>query len=335
MKKIIVTVAIASLGILYFCSCQKIIEKTVYIKDTTIINAPTVVLPEFNIIDYGAIGDGKTDCSEIINKIVNEKIPASGGTILIPFGDFLLNNPIIINKNFVTIRGLNTGLRSNVDVNSAALANPGGGSKLLLGSSSIGINIPVLPDVNGRKNRVSGLVIKNLLISGGTSIKGVGINIAQDNDGVRIEDFVGINLNTGIVANAADAMIIKNCWISECTNSISMSNGIQNMISNCQLGAQPAGITVQLTNQENFIFSNNHVYPDGNVNLQMSNCNYGNISGNNFQSYYLGIIELNNSSKNLISNNIIWMRTPANPASQLRGRDANYGVVRVSGLVVT
>ena len=25
------------------------------------------------------------------------------------------------------------------------------------------------------------------------------------------------------------------------------------------------------------------------------------------------------------------MRTPANPASQLRGRDANYGVVRVSG----
>ncbi|MEO7212978.1 glycosyl hydrolase family 28-related protein [Mucilaginibacter sp.] len=285
---------------------------------------------EYLITDYGAKDDGKTDCAAAINSII-ASMPASGGTIVIPAGDFLLNAPIIINKNFVTIRGLNAGLRSNVDVPPANVQNPGGGSKLLLGSSNFAISVPTLPDVNGLKNRISGLIIKNLLISGGTSTRGTGINIQQDADGTRIEDVVGINLNTGIIVNAADAMIIRNCWVSECKNSIEMTNGIQNMISNCQLGAQPGGITVKLTNQENFIFSNNHVYPDGDVNLQLNNSDYGNITGNNFQSYYVGLLELNESSNNLVSGNVTWLRLPGDRSRQLRGKDNDYGVFRISG----
>ena len=309
-------------------SCKKIIQEKIYVTEDNEPNGTT--LPEYVITNYGAKGDGKTDCSAVINDLIS-KLPASGGTIVIPEGDFLLNSPIVVSRSFVTIRGQNAGLRSNVDVPPSGVISPGGGSKLLLGTASSAISVPAIPDVNGRKNRISGLIIKNLLISGGSATKGTGINIVQDNDGVRIEDFIGINLVTGIFLNAADAAIIRYCWISECRNSIDMPNGIQNMISNCQLGAQPGGITVKLTNQENFIFSSNHVYPDGDVNLQVNNSRYGNISLNNFQSYYVGVIELNNSDNNLLNGNLTWMRLPGEQSRQLRGKDKNYGVVRIGG----
>ncbi|WP_279296147.1 glycosyl hydrolase family 28-related protein [Paraflavisolibacter caeni] len=307
-------------------SCKKtVIEKVYESKDSSNINSP-----EFIITNFGAKGDGKTDCSSIINDLIL-KMPAAGGTIVIPEGDFLLNNPIVVSRNFITIQGLNPGLRSNVDIGSSGVQQPGGGSKLLLGNTAIGIHVPSQPDVNGRKNRISGLVIKNLLISGGQGTKGTGISIVQDNDGVRIENVIGINLNIGIYAEAADAMIISTCWISECRNSIEMKNGIQNMITNCQLGAQPSGITVNLTNQENFNFTSNHVYPDGDVNLQLNNTRYANISSNNFQSYYVGMIEVNGGHSNLVSSNVCWLRVPGDTARQLRGKLNDYGVIRVSG----
>src|SRR5690606_12185752 len=111
-----------------------------------------------------------------------------------------------IDRDFVTIKGLNPGLRSNVDVPLANLTNPGGGSKLLVGKARAAIEVPNIPDVNNRKKRISGLMIKNILISGGESNNGIGINILHDNDGIRIENVVGINLQKGIVAIAADAM---------------------------------------------------------------------------------------------------------------------------------
>lgn len=315
--------------VLFGTACKKteVIKETIYVADTT---ASKYKPAEYVITEYGAKGDGKTDCSAIINKIIAD-MPASGGTVVIPEGEFLLNAPIQITRNFVTIRGLNPGLRSNVDVPLPSLVHPGGGSKLLLGSTSMAISVPVIPDVSGRKNRISGLSIKNLLISGGATTKGAGIYILQDNDGVRIEDVIGINLNVGIVANAADAMIIKSCWISECRNSIEMNHGIQNMIVNCQLGAQPGGITVKLSNQENYNFTSNQVYPDGDVNLQLNNCTYGNVSGNNFQSYYVGVLELNEGSHNLITSNSFWMRSPGDANKQLRAKPNDYGIVRIAG----
>lgn len=304
------------------CTKETIIENT---KGDSENDEPTYV-----ITHYGAIGDGKTDCSGVINKII-QSLPASGGTIVIPEGDFLLDNPINIDRDFVTIKGLNPGLRSNVDVPLANLTNPGGGSKLLVGKARAAIEVPNIPDVNNRKKRISGLMIKNILISGGESNNGIGINILHDNDGIRIENVVGINLQKGIVAIAADAMMISSCWISECANSIEMVHGIQNMISKCQLGAQPGGITVKLTDQENLLMNGNHIYPDGDVNLQMNDCRFVNVTANNFQSYYLGMIEVNNSNSNMFSGNVIWMRLPNDANRQLRGNTNDYGVIRVEG----
>ncbi len=325
MKLSVQILLVVALGIsLLQVGCKKITEEYITIEE------PMVEMDGFVITKFGAVGDGKTDCSGIINDLIN-KLPASGGTIIIPEGDFLLNNPIVIKRNFVTIKGLNPGLRSNVDIALVSLQNPGGGSKLLLGNAAVAIEVPVLPDVNGMKNRISGVVIRDLLIAGKNSNIGTGISILQDNDGIRIDNVIGINLYTGIVANAADAMIINSCWISEVRNSIWMTHGIQNMISNCQLGAQPGGITVNLTNQENMLIIGNHIYPDGDVNLQLNNCSYTNVSSNNFQSYYVGMIELNGGYLNLLSSNVIWMRQPHDVSRQLRGKTNDYGVIRVEG----
>lgn len=278
------------------------------------------------ITSYGALGDGKTDCADIINKLIQE-MPASGGVIVIPEGDFVLDKPITINRNYITIKGVNPGMRSNIDVDIDELLGPGGGSKLILRNASYAIHIPTMSDVAGRKNRISGVEINNLLISGGTSNKGTGIYVQQDNDRCRISNVIGINLNFGINVNNADAMIIRDCWVSEVQNGIVMTNGIQNMITNCQLGAQPTGVTCKLVNQENFVFTSNHVYPDGATNLLMTNCSYVNITGNNFQSYYLGMLELSGDN-NLVSGNIFWMK---DSSGQLRGKTADYGVIRVEG----
>jgi hypothetical protein len=280
------------------------------------------------ITDYGAIGDGETDCSDIINNLIQE-MPASGGVIIIPEGDFVLDAPITVNKNYITIKGVNPGIRSNVDVDIDELLGPGGGSKLILRDATYGIHVPLIDNVDGGKNRISSLEIKDLLISGGSSNNGTGIYIQQDNDRCRISNIIGINLNFGINVNAADAMIISDCWISEVQNSIIMTSGIQNMITNCQLGAQPSGITCKLVSQENFVFTSNHIYPDGANNLVLTGCTYVNITANNFQSYYVGMLELNGTN-NLVSGNIFWMRNSTRQIT-LNNRGKDYGVIRIEG----
>ena len=57
------------------------------------LNAPLVraseAPPFFNIIDYGAMGDGKTLCTEAIQKAVDACAKAGGGTVCVPAGRYL------------------------------------------------------------------------------------------------------------------------------------------------------------------------------------------------------------------------------------------------------
>lgn len=42
--------------------------------------------PFFNLADYGAVGNGKTLCTEVIRKAVDARATARGGTVYIPAG---------------------------------------------------------------------------------------------------------------------------------------------------------------------------------------------------------------------------------------------------------
>jgi len=53
------------------------------------IKAPHFPDRDFNIIDYGAVGDGKTDCTEAFRKAISAAHEAGGGRVVVPAGSFL------------------------------------------------------------------------------------------------------------------------------------------------------------------------------------------------------------------------------------------------------
>ncbi len=52
------------------------------------IKPPTFPDKDFNITDYGAVGDGKTDCTEAFKKAISAANKASGGRVIVPKGTF-------------------------------------------------------------------------------------------------------------------------------------------------------------------------------------------------------------------------------------------------------
>ena len=274
---------------------------------------------EGDITLAGAVGDGQTDCSAIINEAI-AALPAEGGTIIIPEGDFVLDQPIVVSKSNVTIKGLNPGFRSNIDVKDPSLVGPGGGSKLIIRNADAAIKV-------GADN-VSNLTVKDLLISGGTANNGVGIAIDKATTSTVIKNVIGINLVTGIQTAKAKSMTISDCWICELSNSILAEGGEGTTVENCQLGAQPSGVTCKFTNEKELTFRRNQVYPDGVNNLVLENCEKAEVYSNNFKSYYVGIVEVS-GKQNHIYNNLIWLTGASE--GQFRGNNIDYGVVRVSG----
>ena len=53
------------------------------------IKAPQFPAKDFNITDYGAVGDGKTNCTQAINKAISAANKAGGGRVVVPPGTFL------------------------------------------------------------------------------------------------------------------------------------------------------------------------------------------------------------------------------------------------------
>ena len=47
---------------------------------------------EGDVTTFGAVGDGKTDCSKAINSAI-ASLPSEGGVVVIPEGDFVLDAP--------------------------------------------------------------------------------------------------------------------------------------------------------------------------------------------------------------------------------------------------
>lgn len=301
----------AALLCLAFVSCENDVDKLLcYGTHDKIENDITLA---------GAVGDGQTDCSEVINKMISE-LPDEGGVIIIPEGDFVLDSPIVISKSNVVLKGLNSGFRSNIDVKDTTLVGPGGGSKLIVRNAESAITVT--------SEGLSGIEIRNLMVSGGKENNGIGILFEKAVSASVIDNVVGINLVTGVEIHKATKLTISNCWICELSNSIVLTGGENNTVTNCQLGAQPTGVTCSFTDEKGMIFQRNQVYPDGKTNLLMRNCNDAEISNNNFASYYNAIIDVEGND-NLIEKNMIALIGAV--THQCAYRASDYGVVRIAG----
>lgn len=274
---------------------------------------------EGDVTKFGAIGDGKTDCSKAINSAI-ASLPSEGGVVVIPEGDFVLDAPIVIDKHNVTIKGLNPGMRSNIDVNGINdLLGPGGGSKLVARNAEAAIKV---------ETDVKGVTIMNLMVSGGKEAKNMGIHFTGTSDGGMLSNIIGINLHTGIKIEQAKNMQIVNCWVCELPNSIELNGGKNINIKNCQLGAQPTGITCKAQGVNELSFVNNHVYPDGRKNLVLNGCNNCVIEGNNFMSYYNGILVLSGND-NKVNKNIFWLTGAVQ--NQMLDHGDHFGIINVQG----
>ena len=63
------------------------------------------VAGQVNVVDYGALGDGRTDNTAAFQRAI-DALTASGGKVLIPVGQFLVKGSVTI-KDGVTLAGLN------------------------------------------------------------------------------------------------------------------------------------------------------------------------------------------------------------------------------------
>lgn len=73
------------------------VMKTVYPTDD-------VVIANFNVKDFGAVGDGKTDCTKAIQDAIDSASSAGGGTVFVPAGTYKILGDIKI-RTGVTLRG--------------------------------------------------------------------------------------------------------------------------------------------------------------------------------------------------------------------------------------
>ena len=58
------------------------------------IEVPKFAERDFNIMDYGAVGDGQTDCKKAMDKAILACCYAGGGRVVVPAGTYLVNGPV-------------------------------------------------------------------------------------------------------------------------------------------------------------------------------------------------------------------------------------------------
>ena len=259
-----------------------------------------------DVTQYGLKNDASSDCSDLVNRLIAD-LPAEGGVIMFPDGQFRLDSPIKVTRNFVTITGAEN-------------------TTLIVNNSEAGIHLAYVADVNGQKNRLSGVEIRNIHLVG-NDYNGTGVWVAHDNDRTQLIDVTVEKCYLGMRINGADAIVINNCTMTDVTNGLEMYGGIQNSVTDCKLGSLPGGVTCYISGESNLLFSENELSGAGENGLVVSGTRI-NVSDCTVEGQCVGLFELNGDN-NLISDNLFTLRNTG--ADQLAGRSADYGVVLVKG----
>ncbi|MCH9022381.1 MAG: glycoside hydrolase family 28 protein [Planctomycetes bacterium] len=94
------TFALLALGLLLSCSCAAWAKGWDELPEIlSRIVPPTFPDRDFNVTDYGARGDGVTDCHSAFKKTIAACTKAGGGRVVVPAGTWLTNGPIHLDHN--------------------------------------------------------------------------------------------------------------------------------------------------------------------------------------------------------------------------------------------
>lgn len=274
-----------------------------------------------DITQFGLPTDGSSDCSDLINAIIAD-LPPEGGTILIPEGTFRLDNPIQLTRNFVTLKGVNDDV---VASSSAAIGVRE--SRLVLGKAEYALHVAPVADIDGRKNRISGVEVNGLTLVGKGDHQGTGIFIEHDNDRLHFSNIRMENMYQGIKSQGCDAITLARIDATDVVNGIEMNGGIQNMVTNSFFGSSQGGVAAHISGESNLIFSHNKLTATDGRCANMISCSRVNISDNEFTGNKITFFDINGQN-NLISDNVFTVNKSDN---QLNGKEADYGVIHVKG----
>ena len=260
-----------------------------------------------DVTQYGLKNDASSDCADLVNRLISD-LPAEGGVIKFPEGEFRLDGPIKVTRNFVTITGTEN-------------------TTLYVNNSEAGIYLAYVAEVNGQKNRISGVELRNLHLVG-NDYNSIGVLVGHDNDRVQLTDITVEKCNLGMRINGADAIVINNCVMTDVKNGIEMNGGIQNSVTDCKFGSLSGGVSAYISGESNLLFSDNELNGVGTTGLNMNSCTRVNVSGCTVTGNKVGLFELNGDN-NLVSGNTFTMKKT--DESQLGNRSQDYGVIVVKG----
>lgn len=271
-----------------------------------------------DITQFGLSNDGSTDCADLINAIIAD-LPPEGGTILIPEGTFRLDSPIRLTRNFVTLKGVND--------DAVAPVADAKSSRLVLGNAEYALHVAPVADINGRKNRISGVEVSGLTLVGKANHQGTGIFVEHDNDRLHFFNIKMENMYQGIKVQGCDAITLARIHAVDVVNGIEMNGGIQNMVTNSVFGSAQGGMAARISGESNLIFSHNQLTATDDRCVNFIGCSRVNISDNEFTGNKMTFFDLSGQN-NLISDNLFTVNRSDN---QLNGKEADYGVIHVKG----
>jgi len=260
-----------------------------------------------DVTQYGLKNDASSDCSDLVNRLIAD-LPSEGGVILFPDGQFRLDSPIKVTRNFVTIKG-------------------GENTTLHVNNSEAGIHLAYVAEVNGQKNRLSGVEIRNIHLVG-NDYRSTGVWVAHDNDRTQLIDVTVEKCDYGMRINGADAIVVNNCVMTDVNNGLQMNGGIQNSVTDCKFGSRAGGVTCNISGESNLLFSDNELTSGGKSGMLMNSCTRVNVSGCSVEGQSVGLFELNGDN-NLVSGNVFTLKKTGE--DQLAGRNSDYGVIVVKG----
>ncbi len=291
----------------------------------------------FSLGWFVGASNGNIDIGAITSMII-AGADYTGRKIIFPNGRYRAETPILLNgKNFISLEGPGPAMRSNIDYSSAPTYAGGGALIEVAGNAGIHDAIP-----EGHFPRTSGFSVRGLSFSGqlGGPIKQTGILLERNGDGAVIENCTFISFNGGsgsccVNLFAQDTAALRNCWLAESSNGLAIGNGKEISILGCKIGAQPNGISINISNSVRCIINNNNIFPDGFTNINISGSQFCTISNNIISSRFIGLIVGSHINGCTITGNTL--RAPNDlethwTARDPQNRDTNYGLIMLNGL---
>ncbi|MBQ9358473.1 MAG: hypothetical protein IJT95_02920 [Abditibacteriota bacterium] len=69
------------------------LKKSFVILFVLLLSAGAFARTDFSVADYGAVGDGRTDCTEAFQKALDAAFAIGGGSVCVPTGDYAFRGP--------------------------------------------------------------------------------------------------------------------------------------------------------------------------------------------------------------------------------------------------